>query len=238
MEGSDTREMTNAIERLRMALQGIQQDMAECRKIIVRQGVLENVDPELKKIKTTLAAFEQHRYEQDIVLTGFTEDFDEQLVLESCKTIFGLGEFSAKFLTAILKPQYFTETSNINRAFKIKNTRKKKPLFLMVISLIYWTKEKMLKIVKQRKFFYLKDLGVEDPTYKEFLGRPCAGVKIYVKHRLTKENFLIERKLKKLKYDKRIDSFRFRNDLFQYRKKESSSWKIVGHVKDLDKLGN
>jgi hypothetical protein len=93
MEGSDTREMTNAIERLRMALQGIQQDMAECRKIIVRQGVLENVDPELKKIKTTLAAFEQHRYEQDIVLTGFTADFDEQLVLESCKTIFGLGEF-------------------------------------------------------------------------------------------------------------------------------------------------
>jgi hypothetical protein len=99
--------------------------------------------------------------------------------------------------------------------------------------------------LRKRRSIFLTELSFIDPTYKveteyvqlnngKIQGRQVkSGLAILVNHRLTKMNQMIRKRLVQLNNERKINDYRFRNNLYQW-KLNGEDFKIVYNLKMIE----
>ncbi len=99
--------------------------------------------------------------------------------------------------------------------------------------------------LRKRRSIFLTELSFIDPTYKveteyvqlnngKIQGRQVkSGLAMLVNHRLTKMNQMIRKRLVQLKNERKINGYRFRNNLYQW-KLNGEGFKVVYNLKMIE----
>jgi uncharacterized coiled-coil protein SlyX len=183
---------------------------------------VESMTSHCERIEISTHKLEQKEIDNDVFLGGFTQQPNENAVIEHLSKIYKFDKNTIE--------NKFSFKQKLNRKTTSTPNKSNRPeIFNMVIK--FKSLDDKVDFMKKKK-----EIG---PLMMDQLGVPLIQQKskaIRIVNRLTSFNLMAQRILNTAKMNNKWEAVKFHNGIFKVQEKKDSKWKIYGTMKSIEEI--